>query len=104
MLLLSYVMPPKFDFSGVKLRKVETQESSGAAQKNDISVYAEIYEECDGDFDLILSKRELFVNLFITCIFLILKFDLLVSDFLLQEFFSPDVLLSMLYRASSISQ
>lgn len=49
-------MPPKFDFSGVKLRKVDTQESSGAAQKSDISIYAEIYEECDGDFDLIARK------------------------------------------------
>ena len=49
-------MPPKFDFGSVKLKKVETQESSGAAQKTDISIYAEIYEECNGDFDLIASK------------------------------------------------
>ena len=35
------------------LEKVEVNESNGAAQKTDISVYAEIYDKCDGDFDKI---------------------------------------------------
>ena len=39
--------------SSARLKKVDVNESSGAAQKTDISVYAEIYDKCDGDFDKI---------------------------------------------------
>ena len=42
--------------TNARLKKVEVNESSGAAQKNDISIYAEIYNECDGDFDKIAEK------------------------------------------------
>ena len=42
--------------SNARLKKVEVNESSGAAQKNDISIYAEIYNECNGDFDKIAEK------------------------------------------------
>ena len=39
--------------SSARLKKIEVNESNGAAQKTDISVYAEIYDKCDGDFDKI---------------------------------------------------
>ena len=39
--------------SSTRLKKIEVNESNGAAQKTDIIVYAEIYDKCDGDFDRI---------------------------------------------------
>ena len=39
--------------SSARLKKIEVNESNGAAQTTDISVYAEIYDKCDGDFDKI---------------------------------------------------
>ena len=42
--------------SSARLKKVEVNEATGAAQKTDISIYAEIYNECDGDFDKIAEK------------------------------------------------
>eukprot|EP00505_MAST-04D_sp_SCG-Rhode-Island_P004582 Stramenopile-MAST_4_protein_4582 len=39
--------------SSARLKKIEVNESNGAAQKTDIIVYAEIYDKCDGDFDKI---------------------------------------------------
>ena len=39
--------------SRARLKKIEVNESNGAAQTTDISVYAEIYDKCDGDFDKI---------------------------------------------------
>jgi hypothetical protein len=52
-------MALKMDLSELKnkkLKKVQVQESSGEASKSDIGIYAEMYDECDGDFDLIAER------------------------------------------------